>query len=161
MDIMKSYCRFLVHVRPGVCIVRRPTTACYTRFLCNFAGVKYEKYGIVDVSLASKDMHHWQISMLVGIVRPRVAVASNVLKPCRWNAVIPGEILEHEHSNCLDVLGQIAKALGSTSIRLLSATFASNQCLVNVDPRVFTPWVISYGDVMLAECYGSPLIKIA
>ena len=36
---------------------------------------------------------------------------------------------------------QIAKTLGSTSIRHRSDTSVSDQCLINVDPRVFAIWI--------------------
>ena len=37
-------------------------------------------------------------------------------------------------------LFQIAKALGSKSIRHPSDTFTSDRCLINVDPKVFAIW---------------------
>ena len=40
----------------------------------------------------------------------------------------------------------IAKTLGSTSIWHRSNPFASDRCIIDVDPRVFAIWLVQYND---------------
>ena len=55
--------------------------------------------------------------------------------------------------NTLDPF-QIAKTLASASIRHLSDTFALDQCLINIDPRVFAIW-IGQPWILLAWCFST------
>ena len=55
-----------------------------------------------------------------------------------WNKIRPVDIFSEIHDNVITF--QIAKALGSTSIRHRSNAKASNRCLINVDPSVFAVW---------------------
>ena len=51
------------------------------------------------------------------------------------------------------VASPIAKTLGSSSIRYLSGTFASDRCLVDVDPIVFALWGVGFFFYNLSEVW--------
>ena len=79
--------------------------------------------------------------------RPKVTSKLRVTGLCAWNSPGTGEFPAQKASNAEYVSiwwrhHEIAKTLGSTSIRYLSDTEVSDRYLIDVDPSLFAIWVL-------------------